>query len=249
MQAISPIQEQYLKAFARVKPYLDDMRNSWKLYPDYKGWADIDSPIFLNPDILFVGINRGDGRFRSWNWNKDEKDFSLPPDYPTPWRSQLQYTKNGTARIDEWWDNSPQRNLFPHTMCELLVRVYRHFSDYKYPFPRKDLTPVFESRVMATNVYPMVTSKDAQLRRLMQAYQKNTGVNIKQLCKYRLRSIIELTEPKVVVLLGKSVERDISYIFNDFHQPYYCLSRQVGWHGKKNISKAADAIFSLMTHV
>lgn len=249
MSDITYIQEQYLKVFAGIKPYMDDMRENWHLYPDYKGWADIDSPIIVNPDILFVGINRGDGRFRSWNWNKEKADFCLPTDYPTPWRSHLHYTASGTARKGEWWDeNSPQRNLFPYTICELLVRIYRHFDEYKYPFPRKELTTVFESKVMATNVYTIATSKNTELRRLMRDYCKNTGVDIKQLCQQRLRQIVKLTQPKVVVLLGNTVENDIGFILKDIQQPHFCLSRKVGWHGKNNIRKAADKIHSFIAN-
>ena len=246
MDNIDCLQSEYLKVFEQIKPYLDDMRDNWHLYPYYRGWADIDSPIIFKPDILFIGINRGDGRFRSWNWNKKKINYSLPPDYPTPWRSHLHYTEKGTARNNEWWDNSPLRNMFPYTICELLVRVYRNFNEYAFSYPRKELTSVFESKVMATNVYTMVTSEASELRHLMKDYHKNTGINIKQLCKKRLKELIKLTQPKVVVLLGKTVEKDIVYIMNDLQQPYICISRQRGWHGKENICKAADKIYSII---
>lgn len=112
------MQKQYLKVFEQIKPHLDYMRTNALRFCHYKGWADIDSPMLYEPDILFIGINMGPGRYRNFG--------CLPPDFPTPWRSTLHYIKDGVARDKEWWNTSNGRipkNLFPATICELLEYI------------------------------------------------------------------------------------------------------------------------------
>lgn len=112
------IQAQYLKIFEGIVPHLDSMKRDCRKYSDYKGWADIDSPILSQPDILFIGINSGAGRYKKFNYTCDARKTTqkdelpeqhkesrrIPDDYPTPWRSTLQYIIDGSARDKEWWN-------------------------------------------------------------------------------------------------------------------------------------------------
>lgn len=85
MDELNKIQIDYLKVFETIKPILDDMKSNWPLlYPEYLGWFDLGSKIIQNPDILFVGINPGPGRFRQWNYNKPKENYVIPSDYHTP---------------------------------------------------------------------------------------------------------------------------------------------------------------------
>lgn len=244
----SDLQKQYLKIFEQIKPHLDYMKTNISRFYHYKGWADIDSPILNEPDILFIGINMGPGRYKKWG--------HLPPDYETPWRSTLHYIANGTAREKEWWntDNGKRpKNLFPATISELLVRIYRHFKTFS-SMSRKDLTNVFQQRIMATNVYPISTENKTQLYKLLKQYEKETKVDLKQLCINRINKLIRMVRPKCIVLLGKAVESDIKQtLVNmtkswDYDIPIYTINRKRGWHSKENISKTAEKIYSMISN-
>ena len=241
---LSNLQEQYLKVFEQIKPHLDNMKTHISRFYHYKGWADIDSPILSEPDILFIGINRGIGRYKEWG--------CIPPDYPTPWRSTLHYISDGVARNHEWWHTSNgkrTKNNFPATICELLVRIYRHFEIY-HGMSREDLTDVFQQRIMATNVYPLSTENKQQLYALLKQYEKETKVDLRQLCINRIGELIKMVHPKCVVLLGKTVERDIQQVLVDSHYniPVYTINRKRGWHGRENISKAAEKIYGMISN-
>lgn len=245
MEELNEIHRQYLKSFNLIKPILADMKAHWKdLYPEYMGWMDLGSPIFDHPDILFVGINPGPGRFDLWNYGKPKDLYVIPKDYPTPWRSELHWTKDGVAREGKWFDkSSTQKNLFPKTMCELLVRIYR--PDYP-DLSREDMTTVFNQRVMTTNLYPMVTKDQAKLDKLIRRYCEKTDAMLTMVCRKHLFDLIKLVSPKVVVLLGKRI--------GDYLKPYllknevcfYCIDRTRGWHGKKNIALRAEEIRKLL---
>lgn len=245
---LSRMQKQYLKVFEQIKPHLDYMRTNALRFCHYKGWADIDSPMLYEPDILFIGINMGPGRYRNFG--------CLPPDFPTPWRSTLHYIKDGVARDKEWWNTSNGRipkNLFPATICELLVRIYRHYEAFQ-SVERKELSNVFQQRIMATNLYPIVTENKAQLDKLLKQYDKETKIDLKQLCINRISELIRIVRPKCIVLLGRTVERDIKQHILDFTRnegrdmPIFIINRKRGWHSRKNISKASDIIYRMICH-
>lgn len=246
MDELSKLQRDYLEIFGSIKPILDDMRNHWEWYPEYLGWFDLGSPVFQNPDILFVGINPGPGRFRQWNYNKPKELFVIPKDYPTPWRSELHWTKDGVAREGKWYDkNSKQKNLFPKTMCELLVRIYRpDFPCSEYP--RDKMTSVFNNRIMTSNLFPMVTEDKNKLNKLLKKYKSIEHNDIAQLCKSNTMKLIDLVSPKLIVLLGKALE---PYLKSDLDMKgicSVCIDRTRGWHSKESIGKKASEIHKLL---
>ena len=252
--SLNKLQQAYMNMSKEVVTILDDIKKRWEDYPDYLGWLDLNSPLVPNPDILFIGINPGPGRFILWNrdnWDDDRKTIidpqkkKLPKDYTTLWRSHLQWLLPKNARKEgEWWDNDkPKFNHFPYNMCELLVRIYRH----EYPagnYPRRDLTEIFEQKVMATNLYPMATQGLRELNRLINNYKKQNGKDIRELCRLRLIKLIELVEPRCIVFLGDTVQKELSGF--DSPIPSYCISRKRGWHSKGNIKAIADEIYKLI---
>ena len=248
------LQKEYTIISEDIVTFLDDMKTHWEDFPDYLGWLDLNSLFVPNPDILFIGINPGPGRFILWNrdnWDNHRKtiiDFKkkkLPEDYPTPWRSHLQWLLPNNARKEgEWWDNSkPKFNHFPYYMCELLVRIYRHeYLAHKYP--RKVLTDIFEQKVMATNIYPMSTQDLRGLNRLIDTYKKQSGKDIREICHTRLTKLMELVKPRCIVFLGDTVRNELSVC--KLQIPSYCISRKFGWHSKDNIKAMADEIYKLI---
>lgn len=245
MGKLSKLQTDYLKIFGSIKPILDDMGNHWKdLYPEYLGWFDLGSPIFEHPDILFVGINPGPGRFRLWNYNKPKNAYTIPVDFPTPWRSELQWTKIGVAKEGRWHDEtSKQKNLFPKTMCELLVRIYR--PDYPN-LTREEMTSIFNDCIMCTNLFPMVTKDKKRLDMLINRYSSHNHKDITMLCRSNIMRLIDLVSPKIVVLLGKTLEPNLkpSLLQKGIH--YTIVDRTRGWHSKERITEKAKEIRELL---
>lgn len=246
MDGLSKLQKEYLKIFETFKPVLDDMHSHWSLYPEYLGWFDLGSPIFEQPDILFVGINPGPGRFRLWNYKKPKESQKIPDDFPTPWRSELHWTKDGVAREGKWYDKSSRhRNLFPNTLCELLVRIYRpYFPEYS----REMLTGVFQQRIMSTNLFPMVTIDKSKLDKLLKKYKdvSNNHTDITTLCISNFAKLIDLVSPKLVVLLGKTLEMKLKSVIEEKGIHYVCVDRTRGWHSKKRIADKASEIRNLL---
>jgi hypothetical protein len=246
---MTELQQKYLEISKDIISVLNDMKSNWDRYPDYLGWFDLNGPIIEHPDILFIGINQGPGRYLQWNWdNWDERQKmlidpaknKLPDDFPTLWRSRLQWLMPNNARENgEWWEeNKTKKNFFPYYMCELLVKIYRR----EYPNEsRENLTNIFEQRVMATNLYPMSTFDTNALHRLLDSYYKTTGVDLKKLCSDRVVELIKMVKPHCVILLGDSIKDEFAKEYSD-----YCISRKHGWHGKENIRNLANDIYHLM---
>ena len=261
---MTELQQKYLEVSKEIDSIRNNINSNLDQYPDYLGWFDLRSPLIYNPDILFIGINFGPGRFvleNRNNWDKeakrlkDESKKRYPKDLEIPWRSHLEWIKPGNARRKsddnnkdekeaEWWDSSKKmKNFFVYYMCELLVRIYRH--EYSYPnVSRKELTDVFEKNVMATNLFPMSTFNIGGLNRLIKSYEKNNHIDITKVCRKHIADLIQLVNPHCVVLLGKTIEDDLSFALHD--KPFYCINRNRGWHSKKNIKKMADDIYEMM---
>ncbi len=248
MDELSKLQTEYLKVFETIKPILDDMHSHWSLYPEYLGWFDLGSPIFEHPDILFVGINPGPGRFRLWNYKKPKESQKIPSDLPTPWRSELHWTKDGVARDGKWYDKTSRyKNMFPNTLCELLVRIYRPY--FPLPeYPRERLNDVFQQRIMSTNLFPMVTIDKSKLDILLQKYKdvSNNHTDVTTLCISNFAKLIDLVSPKLVVLLGKTLESKLKLVIEGKGIHYVCIDRTWGWNSKIRIADKASEIRSLL---
>ena len=73
---MTELQQKYLEISKDITLVLEDMKSNWDRYPDYLGWFDLNSPIVEHPDILFIGINQGPGRYLQWNldnWDNKRK--------------------------------------------------------------------------------------------------------------------------------------------------------------------------------
>lgn len=250
---MTELQQKYMEMSKDIVAILDDMNNNWSQYPDYLGWLDLNSPIVAHPDILFIGINPGPGRFIQWNWDDAKQRLfepskrKLPEDYPTLWRSHIEWLKPNNARKEgEWWDaNKKKFNHYPYYMCELLVRIYRH----ENPYPatsRKELSGIFENKVMVTNLYPMATFDIRCLNNLIGSYKDKTRIDIRKICCNHIARLIELVNPRSVVLLGDTISSELSNALCDLNTPYYCINRNYGWHSKDNLKTMADEIYKLM---
>ena len=250
------LQQQYFDMSKDRIRILNDIKTNWDQYPDYLGWLDLNSPIIDNPDILFIGINPGPGRYVQWNWNNwdnkkkrliDPLKKKLPDDYHTLWRSHIEWLKPNNARKDgEWWDSNKKKfNHYSYYMCELLVRIYRN----EYPYPsvsRQELSELFEKKVMVTNLYPMSTFDIRGLYRLIKQYRSKKQISISEICCNHITKLIELVSPRCIVLLGATIDKELSGTLNVSHLPYYCINRDFGWHSKDNIKSMANDIYKLM---
>lgn len=250
------LQQQYYDMSKDIVSTLNDIKANWDQYPDYLGWLDLNSPIIENPDILFIGINPGPGRFVQWNWDNwdnnkkhliDPLKKKLPDDYPTLWRSHIEWLKFNNARKDgEWWDfNKKKYNHYQYYMCELLVRIYRN--DYPYPsVSRQKLTSIFEKKIMVTNLYPMATFDIRGLYNIIRLYRSKNHINVSEICCNHITKLIELVSPRCIVLLGAAIDKELSSVLKNLHLLYYCINRDFGWHGKDNIKSMATDIYKLI---
>lgn len=250
---MTEIQQAYIEISKDIVDVRDNIKLNLDKYQDYLGWADLDSPIFKNPEILFVGINPGSGKFIHWNrfnWDKNKKCLKdptkkiIPAESANLWRSHLQWIVDDNAREGKWWDKSKRmKNLFPYTMCELLVRIYRH----DYPdMSREKLSDLFEQKVIATNLYPMATQDASKLYRMIKLYDKTNHVIVRKICHTRFHRLLDLTNPHVIVLLGDTVTHEL---YDELKGQHLVLpiSRKRGWHDKGNILNLAEEINNLKT--
>ena len=71
VKPMNELQEIYQGYFNEIQPILDYIKDNWGKYREYMGWKDLNSPIIHSPQILFLGMNPGPGRYRSWNNGKN----------------------------------------------------------------------------------------------------------------------------------------------------------------------------------
>ncbi|MBQ9677512.1 MAG: hypothetical protein IJV44_05175 [Prevotella sp.] len=253
---MTPLQQEYLGISKGIVSILDNIKENVEQYPDYLGWLDLKSPLLGEPEILFVGINPGPGRFILWNRNNwdgkakrllDPSKKLIPEDFPCLWRSRLQWFAFDNARKKgEWWDlTKEKRNHYPYYMCELLVRIYRH----EFPATtttRQELTEIIEKRVMDTNLFPMSTQNIQGLNSIIRKHDKENHSGVRDICHKHIRDLVKLTKPRCVVLLGAAVYHELSNDLKEMAIPFYCVNRQLGWHSEQNIKRMADDIYDLI---
>lgn len=252
MNMANTLHDIYLEEFNKIKPIFDYLRDNWSKYSKYLGWKDLNSPIIDNPDILFIGINPGPGRYDTWNYGK-KSDYVLPVDYPTPWRTHIGWLTDNNARCYKnsekdapWWDKAACiKNMFPYYMCKLLERIY--FEQTK-GMSGTEKTAFYESRVMVTNLYPLVTRNTNGLSQLLAKMGKESRLrNAETMFINHILFLIELVKPRLVVFLGKGARngRIVSELKKSGIQEL-TLSREHGWHSNDNLSSFATQIRNII---
>ena len=247
VKPMNELQEIYQGYFNKIQPTLDYIKDNWGKYREYMGWKDLNSPIIHSPQILFLGINPGSGRYRSWNNGKKWNDHILPPDLPTPWRSCIGWLTPDNARVYKngkqahWWDDKAKlHNHLPNTMCRLLCEIYHKEQE---SLTKEELTEFFNKHVMVTNISPLVTEDLIALKKLYRKLDKGSPWKETEriFLNHTLR-VIDLVKPQLIVYLGKYEKNLIHKDILNRGIPTVTINRSFGWHSKKNLKLIQEQI-------
>jgi hypothetical protein len=175
-------------------PIIQILENKSEYKAIYKGFITFQSKIHYNPDILFLGINPGEGAFNELN-NKKE----LPVEIRFPNRVignatyfknlNLDWFKKGVSRgefIDkkwfayEWHESTKKiNNSFPARMIELLYSYTEKLHPDKKT-QKKDIIDIIENqiqdKIVYTNIYPIATKSIIELNEIINKLSKEKGI-------------------------------------------------------------------------
>ncbi|MCT4589103.1 MAG: hypothetical protein N4A71_14875 [Carboxylicivirga sp.] len=179
----------------RISEVVDffNAHNDKKSYkPYYKGISTLQSPLIHNPDILFIGINNGDGEYKQAIKNGEPIPVNACLNGIEP-PKEINWFKDGNARgrfrkpkEKEWvshkWymRNKQYNNDFPKNMIDLLYEIAtlkypngnHDYDDKSVPFWYED----FGKNLMYTNLYPVSTTDINDLKKVHQALAKEAGL-------------------------------------------------------------------------
>lgn len=226
--------ENYINIEKKLYPvlnFLEQNKENEKYKDLYKGFITIQSPLVYNPDILFIGINPGEGAFKE-NGNKAPiRVFTLENEIKLDWY------KNGNARCKkenkkwmkgyEWYQRDKGiNNQFVANMIEVLYKV----AELKYPENEsgKNKLPFWHEtlgqNIMFTNLYPVATTNTKDLRAvfknlteeasLKSLFGKSDSINGWDIQKYFIERTIELkylVQPKIIVCIGTQAFNDFTF--------------------------------------
>lgn len=234
--------ERYIEIEKKLLPvvdYLEDRKEKDGIKGLYKGIITLQSPIIPEPEILFIGINPGEGAYNALNKGRSERNG-------TPLRMVVCETSEpkllnlyqiGNARFKEkgndwvgynWFErDKPKGNRFPRLLIDLLYEVAK----CKYPHQYKENTPChtaepfwfddFGKKIMYTNLYPIATKNTKDLDRifsrlgksatLLDLWEKKRIWEVKRFFIKQTNELVKLTQPKVIVCVGSTAYKDFTY--------------------------------------
>jgi len=192
---MNQITKDYYEIEKKIHPfvkYLENKKNSKPYCDIYKGIITMNSPVIMNPEILFIGVNAGPGAYNELNNNGINEN-------KTPLRmlgenemcfNELNWYEKGTARGGKvgkkwvqynWYDRDKKvNNVFTTRMIDMLyvigkLKYPNEYAKHKYengvmPFWYESLG----KRIMATNLYPISTKNYKDLKRIHELLIKET---------------------------------------------------------------------------
>ena len=207
----------------RYLPIINLLEKSSKYKEIYKGFITLQSKINKNPDILFLGINPGEGA------SKEERSNNLRRTITTTNNKQeLDWLKKGVCRGEfvgktwfayNWYDkNKKVNNVFPARMIEILISYVKK-QNILIELTEKNLINEIENnlqnKIMFTNLYPIATKSTKELNQILIHLSKETDISeilsndtpnkltaLKNFFRQRTIDFIKEINPKVIVFLG-----------------------------------------------
>ncbi len=233
---IKNIEKKYL-------PIIEILEQNSKYKKLYKGFITFQSKINKNPDILFLGINAGEGAFKEYKENNLRRTIINEENLQS---LKLDWFKDGNSRgemLDKKWNaykwhetTKKINNSFPARMLDLLILLSeKHYINKE--LDKQKIIQVIENevheKIVFTNLYPIATKTTTELNKILSMLVnetellKNLGIepNIKSLKNFfRQRTIeyIDKLNPKIIVFLG--------------HTAYNELTLKTNYKGKKVIT-------------
>lgn len=173
LNEIQEVEKRYLPIKAIIE-------NSSAYKELYKGIISIQSPIISNPDILFIGINPGEGAFLEKKHKQSDKvkyPSRLTRDYKSADKIPFDWLKEGNARGEfkdsswvpyKWWNRQkPVNNEFPKGMIDMLYAIgAEQFDIQQSETPTLFIEKLKEElipKVMYTNVNPIASKTTKEL--------------------------------------------------------------------------------------
>jgi len=187
----------YSEIERKIQPIVEFLEENKTKYKDlYKGIITLQSPIVFQPEILFLGVNPGEGAYRVLN-NQNSKKKNTPLRMigkDETFLTELNWYELGNARggwIKEKWQSyewykrdKVVNNSFPKQMIDLLYEIGKH----KYPNEFKsvgysnDTEPFWYNTlgksIMYSNLYPIATTNITDLYKILNSIAKVNQLNL-----------------------------------------------------------------------
>lgn len=235
--------EELIKIENKYLPIIQILENNSKYKDLYRGFITFQSKISPSPDILFLGINPGEGAFRELNpkrvFNPEFPKRKIDPE--NLHSLNLDWSKKGNARGEsiekkwhsyEWFEDTKKiNNSFPARMMELLYS-YTEKANQDKKHQRREIISIIENdlqdKIVYTNISPIATksvtelakiynllSKEKNISELIGITSKVTPALVKNFFRQRMIDIIKILDPKIIVLLGHTTYHELTQL-NDF---------------------------------
>lgn len=187
IENIQNIEKKYL-------PIKKIIENSNEYKDLYKGIISIQSKIVDNPDILFLGINPGEGAYLEMNPKPDKYKVKYPEklilnnDYLS--NIELDWLKKGVSRGEkikgdwfayEWYERTENvNNSFPSKMIDLLYflgesKIGKDI-DIKSEQFTQELNEKIINKIVYTNVNPISTKSTVELEKIITLLSKEKNL-------------------------------------------------------------------------
>lgn len=235
--------EELIRIEDRYLPIIQILENDSKYKDLYRGFITFQSKISSKPEILFLGINPGEGAFRELN-----PKMVLNPKFPKRkietanlHTLNLDWSKKGNARGEsiekkwhsyEWFENTKKiNNSFPARMMDLLYSYTEKTNQVK-KLEKREIIAIIENdlqnKIVYTNISPIATksvtelskiynllSKEKNISELIGITDKVTPALLKNFFRQRMIDIINTLNPKIIVSLGHTTYHELTQL-NDF---------------------------------
>lgn len=199
----------------------------------YKGFISFQSKLNYNPDILFLGINAGEGAYNEYK-EKNLRRVINNQDYLK--NLSLDWFKKGNCRGEfiektwftyNWYDKTKKiNNSFPTRMIDLIISFTKKTNQEK-EFTEKELVQLIENeiqnKIVFNNLYPIATkstkelndiliklSKEKEILQILNTENKNNLKVLKNFFRQRTIDFINVIDPKVIVFLGHTAYNDLT---------------------------------------
>ncbi|WP_208103169.1 hypothetical protein [Flavobacterium ichthyis] len=143
--------------------------NNFKYRNLYKGIISIQSKISYQPEILFLGINPGEGAFVEKN-HKSGNTFYFPKELLTKnTSSELNWFKDNNAKHGKWFDEKAKtKNSFPKQMIDILLNFSEKKLGKRINLKNEDERNLFineiANKIVYTNICPIATKSTKELK-------------------------------------------------------------------------------------
>lgn len=232
--------DKYKKLENKIKIIIDLLetkKNTKEYYYKYKGIATLLSPLYANPDILFLGINSGDGAFNELNGNNktNKTPLRIIGEDESFIKGELDWFKPNTARggivngeweAYEWFQRDKKiNNKFPANMIDLLFMI----AEKKYheitssnncePTWKKEIS----EKIIYTNLYPIITKNTAILKAVHKSLLKEDTLrhlwesekpkewDVRKYFISLTHELVDLVKPKIIICMGTTAFNDFTY--------------------------------------